>query len=132
MTDDDDGLSVGRRDLLVGVPAAGVALAGCNEALDRLGDDGEPGTEGETDSPTDYGYGGSPTATLTASAAAAATDTDESEDAGTNTPDSTGTSGGTETSTGTQTETGTPTTTATGSPADDYGLQAYGQYGYGG
>lgn len=131
--DDEGGLPVGRRALLIGVPAAGVGLAGCYAALTQL--DGGGGIAGGEPTPTpSFGYGGTRTDDGGAGGGGTPTATDGSNGGG-GTPTSTtggGVGGGTPTSTSGGGG-GTPTSTGTaGSTQDDYGEQLYGQYGYGG
>lgn len=107
-----------RRDLLRIVPAVGVTgLAGCSGVNEFLGGANEEPT------PT-FGYGGTPTdGEPTETGAGGSTRTPTVHPG---TPTRTGTSTRTGSSTGPRTP--TPTTT----PVSEYGVQGYGQYGYGG
>jgi hypothetical protein len=109
-------VEVDRRTLLIGVPAVGVAAAGCYALLQggSNDDDDSPGDPEATETP--FGYGGSPTETEQAA------DRDET---------ATETATATPTATATATDTATATATPTETPGD-YGNQTYGEYGYGG
>lgn len=123
---DDDALGadrrgeLGRRELLLGVPVAGVALAGCYAAVSRLDDeadgtpDGADETAGADETPTP-GYGGVLTVTPTPSR---------------ETPGRASDATSTPAETATDTPTQTPTQAAT--VEDDYGTQSYGADDYGG
>lgn len=123
-----------RRPLIKTLTLAAVtALAGCGFLS------GDDPTDGDDDAPTttSYGYGGTPTPTATAVAATATpTDDGENPSGGTQTPSETPVETPTptpaSTATPTATPTPTPTPTPTAAPADEYGEQAYGEYGYGG
>jgi len=111
MTDDPS-----RRKLLevVAGVAATTGLAGCTvEIGDYVIDSGAENSDTQT--PT-YGYGGSPTPTDTAGSG-------DGGDTPTQTP------GATSTAATTPTE---PATSTASTSADEYGLQGYGQFGYGG
>jgi len=117
-----------RRKLLLGVPALGIATAGCYALLSggSNGGDGPAGNPDQTGTP--FGYGGSPTETgggPLGDGDGTETATETSTAAATGTPTDTGTA------TPTDTATATSTATATETPGD-YGNQAYGEYGYGG
>lgn len=135
-------LDVDRRTLLIGIPVAGVAAAGCYAGLNAVTntDDastGGPSENGGAPTPdgteTPFGYGGSPTATATATATptegveptTTPTESSPPTDTPTPTPDS-GDGGGGGGSSG-----GGGGGGSTETPGD-YGLQGYGEFGYGG
>ncbi|MHB9287607.1 hypothetical protein ACKVMT_11290 [Halobacteriales archaeon Cl-PHB] len=128
-----DGLEIDRRTLLLGIPALGVAAAGCYAGIDAISSDGSGPTGGPDASGTQtpFGYGGTPTDDAAASGDqdGTATAPDGATETATATP--TGTATATATDTATATATATPTRTATETPGD-YGIQGYGEYGYGG
>lgn len=137
-------LPVERRHVLVAAAVGGASLL----ALGLAGDDGGgPPADGDTPTPTEtpFGYGGTATATATAAAIATPTETDEAAE--------TPSDRSPETATPTEAATPTRTTTsgsdgggavgggggggssggATPTPTPgDYGIQGYGEYGYGG
>lgn len=127
-------VDVKRRKLLIGVPAIGIAAAGCYTLLNSgsNGGDGSAGDPDETETP--FGYGGSPTRTGVGQPG----DWDGTEtatEAPTDTATAAPTDAATATQTGTATATPTDTATATATPTEtpgDYGNQTYGEYGYGG
>lgn len=131
-------LDVDRRTLLIGIPVAGVAAAGCYAGLNAVTntDDastGGPSENGGAPTPdgteTPFGYGGSPTATATPTEGAEPTTTPTESSPPTDTPTPTpdsgdgGGGGGSSGGGGGGGSTETP---------GDYGLQGYGEFGYGG
>lgn len=124
--------NIPRRGVLAALGAAtGTGLAGCSTFL-------EDGLAPKQTATPSYGYGGSPTPTGTATHGDVDGGTPTDDQGWTSTPTSmtgadatpTSTTGADATST-TSTGTGvTPTGTTT--VEDEYGLQGYGQYGYGG
>lgn len=134
--EENGGWPVSRRGLLTSVPTALTgALAGCPDVLDSGGD---PGIS-DSETPT-YGYGGTPTQTAAQPPTQTSTPGEASGGGQTATQTSTPTATRTSTPTQTQTRTATPiqtqtrtaTPTSTSDPADEYGQQNYGEYGYGG
>ena len=132
--------STRRRVLLrMGALAAASSTAGCTVEIDgrEFGVDFD-----DVEATPTYGYGGTPTVTESAPATPTEARTDPST--GTATPDETAapTETATPDETPTATETATPdetvTATETATPVgtaesvEDYGVQGYGEYGYGG
>jgi hypothetical protein len=128
-----DRWSIGRRELLIGVPAAGVVVAGGYMFLDA--DDASPTNTGAADrtaTPTP-GYGGIPTPTRTATTADDTLRGDAESDRSSTTADADSAEAtSTESQQSRSTPTGTPVSTAVAAAIDEYGMQLYGQDDYGG